>query len=600
MRAGPIARLSLRQKLPLTVVALLLAVVTTLSVVSVVEVRAITRRLASERLASLTQQFGALFAASGPQQRIGMALVSSRPSIVEYARSRDARSAKKVLEDLSEVRTAADQVLATEIRDAQGRVLLTTAPTLHLDTMHVNDVLPRSEPGDSATIGTFRVFRDTIIYPVAGVVKGSDDVYVVRWRRVVMTPRTREQVDKLVGTFGSPYLGNPGGSTWVDFRTRVPAPPFDYAGGPVQSYVRDGQEFLAAKQALPGTPWMVALDVPMRNVMAPANAFLQRYTLIALLSLLLVLAAASVVTRRLTSPLVQLSDAATAISAGDFSRSIRIQRADELGDLGRAFSTMATEVQQTRDHLERKVSERTADLNATMAQLKDAQESLVRRERLALLGQLASGVGHELRNPLGVMTNSVYYLRMVLDAQPKNVHEYLDILQQQITLSEKIVSDLLDFARSKPPQRKPTSLADVCQSQVARLGTLDGVVIDSTVGPQLPAVLVDGVQAGQIVLNLLTNAVQAIDGPGKVEVRGAADGDRVHLYVSDTGPGVPPENLDKIFEPLYTTKARGIGLGLAVSRTLARANGGDLIASNNPKAGAVFRLSLLIASPEAA
>jgi len=260
---------------------------------------------------------------------------------------------------------------------------------------------------------------------------------------------------------------------------------------------------------------------------------------------------------------------------------------------------MSTEVQLTRANLEQKVDERTRDLTDAMDKLHEAQESLVRRERLALLGQLASGVGHELRNPLGVMTNSVYYLRMVLDAQPKNVHEYLDILSQQIALSEKIVGDLLDFARSKPPVRKPTSLTEVCGQQIARLGNTDGVEIASSMNGNTPAVMVDRVQAGQIVLNLLTNAVQAIDGPGKVEIRASTDGDKVHLDVADSGPGVPKENLEKIFEPLFTTKARGIGLGLAVSRTLARANGGDLVVSNTG-GGAVFRLTLPVAKAESA
>src|SRR5689334_12882101 len=111
--AGPLARLSLRQKLPLTVVALLLAVVAALSVVSVVEVRSITRRLAAGRLASLTQQFGALFAASGPQQRTALAQVSGQPAVVAYARSRDRRLMKQALADLATVRTGPEQVVAT-------------------------------------------------------------------------------------------------------------------------------------------------------------------------------------------------------------------------------------------------------------------------------------------------------------------------------------------------------------------------------------------------------------------------------------------------------------------------------------------------------
>ena len=89
-----------------------------------------------------------------------------------------------------------------------------------------------------------------------------------------------------------------------------------------------------------------------------------------------------------------------------------------------------------------------------MSQLNDTQEQLVRREKLAMLGQLASGVGHELRNPLGVMTNAVYFLEMVQPDAPPEVHEYLGMLRAQIGLAEKIVSDLLDFSRVKPPRRE--------------------------------------------------------------------------------------------------------------------------------------------------
>jgi len=583
--------------------ALLLTVVGALLIASFIEVRATTLRLASERLAGLTQQLGVLFAASGPTQRAGIAAVASQPGVIAFARTKapTRKQRDSALSDLRRVATSPEQVLATELRDADGNVLLSTDEKAGLEKVPIRDVLPRTEPGDSAVIGTFRLLRDTIIYAVAGAVKGSDNTYVVRWRRVTMNPRTREGLDRLFGTFGTPYLGNPGGSTWVDFVKQVPAPPFDYASkAPVQVYRRDGQEYLAAMRVLPGTPWSLAVDVPMNKVLAPAYAFMWRYSLLGLVALLVALTAASIFTSRLTRPLVKLSDAARGIAEGDFSREVRIDRADELGELGYAFAAMATEVQNTRDNLERKVNERTADLNTAMTQLKDAQESLVRRERLALLGQLASGVGHELRNPLGVMTNSVYYLRTVLAAQPKNIHEYLDIMQQQIALSEKIVGDLLDFTRSKPPVRQATSIGDVCAAQIARMGSMNGVQVESSLNGGLPAVYADSSQVGQIVLNLLTNAVQAIGGPGRIVLRTQVDTDRLHLDVADTGPGVPAQNAEKIFEPLFTTKARGIGLGLAVSRTLARANGGDLVLTTGALSGATFRLTLPLAPRGAA
>jgi len=327
-------------------------------------------------------------------------------------------------------------------------------------------------------------------------------------------------------------------------------------------------------------------------VMAPVDSFIKRIALIALAALALALLAAWLMSRRITKPLRQLTVAADEIAAGRLDRPVRINRSDELGRLGSAFATMAGEVRVAREDLERKVAERTNALNQTLHQLYETQESLVRKEKLAMLGQLASGVGHELRNPLGVMTNAVYYLKMVLSGSPKNVSEYLDILQQQITLSEKIVSDLLDFARSKPPQRMATSASDVTRAQLERLGSTNGVRIEQHFPHDLPPVLVDPTQMGQIVLNLLSNAMQALEGTGSIAINAHAGDGAVHVDVADTGPGVPPENIEKIFEPLFTTKARGIGLGLAVSRTLARANGGDLTVRSMKGQGATFRLTL--------
>jgi signal transduction histidine kinase len=349
-------------------------------------------------------------------------------------------------------------------------------------------------------------------------------------------------MSRLVGSDAELFLGTASSGHWTNLERVVPPPSFTTRpGDTVQQYVsEDGTEHIASVMPVTGTPWHVAVGFSVANLLAPVNTFLRRILLLALVALIIALGLTWIVSRRIT----------------------------------------------------RQVDASTTALLAALEQLEEAQDSLVRRERLAMLGQLSSGVGHELRNPLGVMTNAVYYLKAVLPNAPEKVREYLEILQQQITLSEKIVSDLLDFARSKPPQRRPFSLADVTAAQLSRLGSHNGFTINTHLPKDLPPVLADQTQVGQIVLNLLTNAMQAMERTGTIDVRAESAGKRVHLDISDTGPGIPRENLEKIFEPLFTTKARGIGLGLAVSRTLARANDGELTVANLPSRGASFRLTL--------
>jgi len=303
----------------------------------------------------------------------------------------------------------------------------------------------------------------------------------------------------------------------------------------------------------------------------------------------------------ITVPLAEVTQAAEDLAGGDYARRVALVRADELGRLATAFNSMAQQVQDSRTVLEERVAERTRELQEAVEGLRRAQDELVRRERLAILGQLAGGVGHELRNPLGVMTNALYYLSVVLEDAPPNVREYLGILRTQIGLSEKIVTDLLDFARVKSPQREWIVLEDLIAQQLGRSSIPAGIRVERAFPTDLPLVSADCTQIGQVVLNLITNAIQAMVGSrsseeatGTMLLRGhVLDATHVVLEVRDSGPGILPEHLEKIFEPLFTTKARGIGLGLAVSRTLARANGGDLTVSSQPGSGASFSLAML-------
>jgi signal transduction histidine kinase len=583
---------SIERKLPLLIGVLLALALGAVTLASWLEMRRTAQRAAAERLGNVAGQFADLFRQSVAVQRQRFAVVPLHPALATLARDTSARARGAALQALEGLNTRAlqpDQIVATEVRDARGRVVVATRHEEVLARLPLREIIPPTENTDSASVGAFALLRDTMVYPIAAKIQGATDVYVVRWRRMIGSRRQREQLAQLVGSDASIFLGNAQGAEWHDLERPVTRPGFADVPEPRDSspreFQRDGATHYAMVRPVPGTPWQVAVDFPAAGVIAPVNAFLRRMAIIAALALLVGLVATWVLSRQITRPLVELTHAAEGMAAGLYGQQVHLRTNDELGRLAQSFSSMSAEVQRTRDDLESQVQLRTREL-------RDAQDTIVRRERLAMLGQLSSGVGHELRNPLGVMTNSVYFLKVVLKESPPKVHEYLDIIGQQIALSEKIVSDLLDFARQKPPLRKPTPLRPLVEAQIDRLGRRDGVRIEMRIPPDLPDVLVDPVQLGQVVFNLLTNAVQAMDGAGRVDVIATSTAGRVRFVVRDTGPGIPAENLEKVFEPLFTTKARGIGLGLAVSRTIARANGGDLTVTSTPGEGAVFTLSL--------
>ena len=252
-------------------------------------------------------------------------------------------------------------------------------------------------------------------------------------------------------------------------------------------------------------------------------------------------------------------------------------------------------LQSYSTRLETQVMERTREL-------RDTQEQLVRQERLAMLGQLAGSIGHELRNPLGVISNAIYYLKMSQPKANNKVREYLEIIEKETRVSDKIVADLLDFTRTKSVDREPAFVSELIDQTLKRFPVPPSVQVALEIPADLPQIYADPQQIIQVLGNLVTNASQAMTtakSPNmtKLVVFSATHGDMMIIAVSDTGPGIPPENMDKIFQPLFTTKTKGIGLGLAISKKLAEANGGKIEVQSVVGQGSTFTVYLPVYRP---
>jgi PAS domain S-box-containing protein len=229
-------------------------------------------------------------------------------------------------------------------------------------------------------------------------------------------------------------------------------------------------------------------------------------------------------------------------------------------------------------------------------ELQDAQEKLVRQEKLAVLGQLAGGVGHELRNPLAVINNAVYYLKLVQPDADEKVRKYHGVIEHEVRNAEKIITDLLDFARVRSADREPVDLAALVQRVLERFPPPESLKIILEIPADLPQLYVDPRQMEQVLGNLVVNACQAMAEGGTLAISGRLEKDLVAIAVKDTGTGITPGNMKKLFEPLFTTKPKGIGLGLAVSRKLVEANSGRIEAQSEAGQGSTFTLYLPVQS----
>ena len=233
------------------------------------------------------------------------------------------------------------------------------------------------------------------------------------------------------------------------------------------------------------------------------------------------------------------------------------------------------------------------DLRESTRQLAAAQEELVRKEKLAILGQLSGSVGHELRNPLGVMSNAVYFLQMVLAEADETTREYLGIIKHEIDNSLRIITDLLDFARTRTPQRVVVTAGELVRQSLERCLLPEQVTVTVDVPDRFPVLNVDPLQMEQVLTNLITNAVQSMPEGGALRVAARQfAGDFIAIAVSDSGVGITPENMKKLFQPLFTTKAKGIGLGLVVCKNLVEANGGQIEVESELGLGTTFTVLL--------
>jgi len=231
--------------------------------------------------------------------------------------------------------------------------------------------------------------------------------------------------------------------------------------------------------------------------------------------------------------------------------------------------------------------EDVSDIKALTAQL-------IRADRLAAMGELTAGVAHEVRNPLGIIRASVQLLE---DAQcePSRISEAAEVIKQEIDRLDRVIKALLDFGRPSKPTLLHTDLNGVLEDVVLftnRFAKQANVHISLNAGDALPLVNGDPDQLKQVFLNLVTNAVQAMDeAGGEITITTAGDGDYVTIEVSDTGPGISPEDLPKVFDPFFTKRAEGTGLGLTIVHRIIDEHDGHIEVESSPR-GTTFNVTL--------
>ena len=239
-------------------------------------------------------------------------------------------------------------------------------------------------------------------------------------------------------------------------------------------------------------------------------------------------------------------------------------------------------------------------LNSYVEQLERTQKQLIQVEKMKSLGQLSASIAHEINNPLAGLLVYTRLLQKLLLTSSLDRNKALDILSKMdlaITHSSKLVSNLLDFARQTPPDLKPVEISKVIDQAISLVGhqaQLTKIKLIREETPSLPLVKGDSGQLQQVLINLIVNAIQAMPNGGELKIISFTVGNLVKVAIQDIGEGIPPENMDKLFTPFFSTRdeVKGVGLGLAVSYGIIQSHGGNIEVQSQLGKGSTFTVSL--------
>jgi two-component system NtrC family sensor kinase len=358
----------------------------------------------------------------------------------------------------------------------------------------------------------------------------------------------------------------------------------------------------------PGSQVLGVLDTNLSlasvdQVVARSQREVTLFTLASIVILSLI--SAGLIRATVHNPVRRLTQGTRHVAEGELNYSLPVTSDDELGSLAASFNRMTEQLKKAQEEnqqwthtLEERVQEKTGELER-------AYHRLVQSEKMASLGKLAAVVAHEINNPLaGILTYSKLVSRLVdkgLENEQRRAEAKTDL--QQIEGESRrcgaIVKNLLTFARMAPLLPQKNNLGDVVERCLLLVGhqcELQQVDVESQLDPKMPSIYCDAAQIQQVLLALLMNALEAMPRGGRLKLETAYIAERreAQIIVSDDGMGIPEEVVPHIFEPFFSTKAegKGVGLGLAVAFGIVQQHGGKIEVSSTPQKGTTFRVIL--------
>jgi signal transduction histidine kinase len=366
---------------------------------------------------------------------------------------------------------------------------------------------------------------------------------------------------------------------------------------------QDGTKVLSAFQTVESVNWRVFVEEPLSEAFAPLESAIWRTVLLLVAFLILAIATSVLLARRLVQPIESIQAAAAKIGSGALDQRIEIARNDELGALAEEFNRMAAQLQESYSSLEQKVADRTRELAQTLGELDEKSRELEAASRHK--SEFLANMSHELRTPLNAVLGFSQVLRdRTFGKLNKKQEEYVEDILSSGKHLLSLINDVLDLSKVEAGQVEleiaPFSLRDALERGVVMVrerATKEDVQVALAAGPEVDVVVGDERRIRQVIFNLLSNAVKFTPAGGTVDVAATQLNGEVRVSVADTGPGIAPEDHERIFGEFQQTDAgveygEGTGLGLALSKRLVELHGGRIWVDTELGRGSTFVFTL--------
>ncbi len=493
-----------------------------------------------------------------------------------------------------------------------GGILSSTHPELvHTQGPHATEVVERARSSQMPVLGPVYQYPEKRGWHVqlASGIRDQDETLLATIVATVDLSKTIDpiMVDRIgLGETGETYLVSKdrriiSESRFLDwaemadrtFETRGIQAAVDGQTGTAVYESYTGREVLGSYAWLPSYDWGILAEIETEEIMGPLAWIKAIGIATSLLVGLVCLLMAFLVSRRVSMPIVQVADAAKRISEGDLGQRIPFSSKDEIGTLAGSFNVMTQQLTQSMTALRQKEE----SLQMAYNELITAQEQLLRSERMAAIGELVASIAHEMRSPLSSIRLNLQIIGRALDKKSV-LHEHYEIAFDQVMQMERMFSDLLNYSKPLDIQKKDVSVAEIIEKSLKEIeGELSAknVKVERDIAVDLPPIIGDPDKIEQVLINVLKNALEGSPADHPIRISAATQeqesGTTVNITVIDRGEGISARNLRVIFQPFFTTKQKGTGLGLPIVKKIMDAHRAYIAIESEEGSGTCVRLS---------